>query len=109
VCDRKLDVGLPNSDAHAFYGKRRDDRGRDVGREGLEKPDPAIFRAALERAGVTPAEAIHVGDSPSADVHGAHAAGIRPILLDRRRRYTVDEVGDATVIDSLAELPALLD
>ncbi len=75
----------------------------------LEKPDPAIFRAALDRAGVEPAEALHVGDSLSADVRGASAAGVRPVLLDRRRRHTREQVGDATVIFSLAELPALLD
>ena len=74
----------------------------------LEKPDPAIFRAALERAAVSPAEAIHVGDSLTADVRGARAAGIHPVLLDRRHRYTPDQAGDATVIYSLRELPPLL-
>lgn len=75
----------------------------------LEKPDPAIFRTALDRAGVAPEEAMHVGDSLSADVRGAQAAGVHPVLLDRRRRYTPDQIADATIISSLAELPALLD
>jgi putative hydrolase of the HAD superfamily len=48
---------------------------------GAAKPDPAIFRYALEAAGVDPAHAIHVGDEPLADVGGARGAGIRPVLL----------------------------
>ena len=34
-----------------------------------EKPDPGIFLKACELAGCTPAEAIHVGDSLTTDVH----------------------------------------
>ena len=43
---------------------------------GAPKPDPAIFRLALERLGVRPERALHVGDSP-ADEQGARAAGMR--------------------------------
>ena len=43
---------------------------------GMPKPDPAIFRLALERLGVRPDRALHVGDSP-ADEQGARAAGMR--------------------------------
>jgi HAD superfamily hydrolase (TIGR01509 family) len=43
---------------------------------GAPKPDPAIFRLALERLGVRPERALHVGDSP-ADEDGARAAGMR--------------------------------
>jgi putative hydrolase of the HAD superfamily len=50
---------------------------------GAAKPDPAVFRAALELAGCEPTEAFHVGDSPGGDVEGARAAGIRVALLDR--------------------------
>lgn len=74
-----------------------------------EKPDPAIFHEALQRAGVAPEQVLHVGDSLHADVGGAQAAGIRPVLLDRRGRYSPDQVRGATLIRSLAELPPLLD
>jgi HAD superfamily hydrolase (TIGR01509 family) len=40
------------------------------------KDDPAIFRLALERLGVEPARALHVGDEPE-DEKGAAAAGMR--------------------------------
>ena len=49
---------------------------------GVAKPDPRIFEMALERLGVPAARAIHVGDTPAADVDGACAAGVRPVLID---------------------------
>src|SRR2546428_118304 len=42
---------------------------------GAEKPDPRIFRAALEAAGVQAGEAWHIGDAESEDVRGAEAIG----------------------------------
>lgn len=43
---------------------------------GRRKPDPAIFRAALDRLGVAPGEALHVGDRLHEDVYGAAQLGI---------------------------------
>jgi putative hydrolase of the HAD superfamily len=43
---------------------------------GAPKPDPAIFRLALDRLGVAPERALHVGDSPE-DEAGARGAGLR--------------------------------
>lgn len=51
---------------------------------GARKPDPAIFAPALALAGCEPDEAVHVGDTAEEDVTGARAAGIRPLLIDRR-------------------------
>ncbi|HEY7481923.1 MAG TPA: HAD-IA family hydrolase [Gemmatimonadales bacterium] len=48
---------------------------------GVEKPDPAIFRAALDALGVTAAEALYVGDLYEVDVVGARAAGMEAVLL----------------------------
>ncbi len=59
----------------------------DSGAVGVEKPDPAIFRIALERAGVSAAEAMHVGDLFPVDVVGARRAGLEPVLLDPLGRY----------------------
>ena len=77
----------------------------------LEKPDPAIFRAALDRAGVRAGEAMHVGDSIHADIEGAHNVGIDPVFLDRRGRLSgrAEQLPTGThIIHSLSELPALL-
>ncbi|MBL8863084.1 MAG: HAD-IA family hydrolase [Planctomycetes bacterium] len=50
--------------------------------EELEKPDPAIFQRALERAGVAAGEALHAGDDLEKDVLGARRVGIRAVLVD---------------------------
>ena len=53
----------------------------------VSKPDPHVFNLALARAGLRPANAIHIGDSYKKDVLGARAAGISGILLDRTRQF----------------------
>ena len=46
---------------------------------GTAKPDPRIFGLALERLGVSPAEAIFLGDDAERDLAGARAAGLRAV------------------------------
>jgi putative hydrolase of the HAD superfamily len=72
------------------------------GIEGVEKPDPAIFSIALERAGVQPSESVYVGDHPYFDVEAASRAGLVPVLIDRRGRYPD---ADGIRITSLEDLP----
>jgi putative hydrolase of the HAD superfamily len=50
---------------------------------GAAKPDPAIFAHALELAGARAKDAVHAGDDVEADVYGARAAGIEPVLVAR--------------------------
>ena len=54
---------------------------------GSAKPDAAIFEEALQRAGVAPNEACHIGDEPSADIEGARNVGIDSILIDRQGHH----------------------
>jgi putative hydrolase of the HAD superfamily len=56
------------------------------GNIGFCKPHIDFYRLALKRAGAEPHEALHVGDSYYADVRGARAAGITPVLIDRSRK-----------------------
>lgn len=73
---------------------------------GYPKPDPRLFRFALERAGAAPIDAVMVGDSYERDVLGARAAGVHhAVLVDRHRARTIDDV---PVITSLAALPSAL-
>ena len=72
---------------------------------GAAKPAPAVFEAALERAAVGAAEALHVGDSLAEDVAGARAAGVAAVLLDREGTRGFDGV---EVITGLGELAAVL-
>src|SRR5688572_25308343 len=48
---------------------------------GAAKPDAVMFERGLALAGADRASAWHVGDSVAADVEGALAAGIRPVLI----------------------------
>ena len=72
------------------------------GEAGEDKPAPAIFLAALKKAAVTPAEAIHVGDQYAVDVVGARGVGIKALLIDRDG--TSPEVKDCPRLRSLAEV-----
>lgn len=55
------------------------------GEVGVPKPDPRIFRAALDRLGASPSEAAMVGDSRPRDVAGARATGMRAIQIAREK------------------------
>jgi len=52
-------------------------------RVGFQKPNPGIFRHALEQMRVAPGRALHVGDSYRADVLGARRLGIGAALIAR--------------------------
>ena len=68
---------------------------------GAGKPDPSIFAAGLELAGVAASEAIHVGDTPEEDVAGARAAGIEPVLVVRSGAAAPDGVRTVRTLDEL--------
>lgn len=54
------------------------------GLEGVEKPDPRIYKIALEKAGnVSPEEVLHIGDSMRKDYMPAKSVGMHALLLDR--------------------------
>ena len=54
---------------------------------GYRKPDRVVFDLALERMGVEPSRALHVGDLPEADGDGATSAGVRPVIIDRAGKH----------------------
>lgn len=53
----------------------------DSTRVGCRKPEPGIFRHALDELGVRPADATFVGDSRARDMAGARAVGMAHIWL----------------------------
>ena len=53
---------------------------------GAAKPDPEIFRVALDRLECSPDEAVMVGDSWAADIVGARQLGIRAVWFNRGSR-----------------------
>jgi FMN hydrolase / 5-amino-6-(5-phospho-D-ribitylamino)uracil phosphatase len=50
---------------------------------GVAKPDPRIFIAGAEAAGVTPQQVLHIGDDAHADAVGALAVGMQVAWLNR--------------------------
>jgi putative hydrolase of the HAD superfamily len=73
---------------------------------GICKPDPEIFRRALEPLGVRADQALHVGDRPDLDLAGARAAGLRSVHL----RIPDAPEGEADhVIPTMRDLPAIID
>ena len=74
---------------------------------GVEKPDPRLFRLALEQSRAEAANTVHVGDLYHVDVMGARAAGLREgILFDMAGLY--DDV-DCPRVASLAALVEWID
>ena len=74
------------------------------GIEGVEKPDPSIFKLALERSGLSAHEVAYVGDIPDFDVVPAAALGMFPVLIDRRGRHPDHEGARVTDLAHLLEV-----
>jgi FMN phosphatase YigB (HAD superfamily) len=77
----------------------------DSGAVGVMKPDPRIFRLALDAMDVDADDAWYVGDMPGIDVVGARRAGLRPFLVDPLGLHT-DAGYDR--VESLQELARLV-
>jgi len=77
----------------------------DSGNVGVEKPDPAIFRIAVESLRTLPEACLCVGDTYSVDFVGAQNAGLHAILMDPAAVYRDDPYRR---MESLEELAGLL-
>ena len=79
---------------------------------GRRKPDPAIFRHAARLANTPARSCVHIGDRISRDILGAKRAGF---ALALQIRHAFKETPDPdtpkpdAVLDTMAELPALLE
>lgn len=79
------------------------------GEVGISKPDPGIYRLALERLETTAENTLFIGDHPVNDIWGSGQAGIQSIWL--RRNHPWDDAlegGPWKIIDELHELKQLL-
>ncbi|MDQ0219717.1 HAD family hydrolase [Peribacillus cavernae] len=74
--------------------------------EGIKKPDPQIFRRAIERLHVTPDECLFVGDHPENDVKAAKNAGLTGIWKkdDQWKNVQAD-----FVVEDLLEISFIMD
>ena len=73
------------------------------------KPDAAIFHQALEQAGCAPEEVLFVGDTPDADIIGAEAVGMRPVLIEETTLIAIDRGTAKPGQLTIKELPELLE
>jgi len=78
-------------------------------REGLRKPDPALFVRAAEQLGVPPERCLFVGDNPVADVLGAAATGMRTAWFRGAQQWPEELPSNpGATIDRLDEVLGLL-
>ncbi len=75
---------------------------------GVGKPDSEVFDAVLEELGVSPHEALMVGDTLERDIDGAVAAGIHAVWIDRNTDGEVPAGRPYARISSLTELLEML-
>lgn len=76
-----------------------------AGEVGWWKPDPRLLQHAVEILGTQPESTIYVGDNYYADVQGARAAGLTPVLIDP---FAIYSSPDCYVIERIGDLCKLL-
>jgi len=77
---------------------------------GKRKPDPGIFRLALDHFGTPPERAVMVGDTYEADIVGAKRLGMRTIWipLDAPAGLKLPHPAADVVVEGLLEIPAVI-
>lgn len=75
---------------------------------GVEKPNPRLFQIAVEKAGCSKQQLLHVGDSLRDDVTGARNAGVKCVWLNRKRARNDLKLKIDYEISSLSELLEIL-
>jgi len=72
---------------------------------GVRKPAAEIFALTLRALGVPAEAAVHVGDDPVLDVHGARVAGMRVVQVTRASLEALGARRPDAVVPTLAGLP----
>ncbi len=68
------------------------------------KPDPLMYQLAMEQAGVTADEMLHIGDSPENDVLAAKKLGIHTVWFNPQDEPWTYDISPDYVIKSIPEL-----
>ena len=82
---------------------------------GMKKPDPRIYRMALERLGAEARDCLYIGDGSSQELSGAQKVGMYPVLIRvphemNADAYRIDEEEwHGPTISSLSEVLGLLE
>jgi len=72
------------------------------------KPHPSVFREIASRLGVPPESCVMIGDRQIDDVSGARAVGMRGVWRRNDSGFPTSDVVPDAIVETLAELPALL-
>ena len=80
---------------------------------GLRKPNPALFEIVIQAWGLSPEEAVMIGDTLGADILGAQNAGMHQIWLTADAETPANRAHAGTIIpeataSALADIPALV-
>lgn len=98
---RRLDIGEYFSHFHSSASARS------------SKPDPQIFHAALDDAGVSPNQCVHIGDNWVDDIQGAAAVGMHTIWVNfdgaDAPADDPEAIPASAVVNTLLEIPGALD
>lgn len=79
------------------------------GEIGVRKPKIEIFQVACERAGVSPKEALFVGDTIENDIVGANRAGMTSVFINRKSEEAlIPKVADGLPDYSISSLHDVL-
>ncbi len=82
------------------------------GNIGASKPSKAFFDHCLhalnEKIPILPEEIIMIGDSPTSDIMGAQAAGMKSIYFDRNRQSLKEPLPTNYVVHTLNEIFSIL-
>ncbi len=84
---------------------------------GLQKPDPRIYRLAVEQLTVKPESCLYIGDGDGDELLGAASVGMHPVLIrdsgedtsDALRAQAGSQEWDGPVISSLNEILSYLE
>jgi putative hydrolase of the HAD superfamily len=101
-----LEAACESSGLAALFGVMTDSQ-----RVGAEKPEPAIFYAALEALHAAPETTVMVGDSLRRDYEGARRSGVGFIWIAPETVQAAERDGAAnrSLLAAVTELPDLLD
>lgn len=97
-----LEAACESSGLASLFGVMADSQ-----RVGAEKPEPAIFHAALSALNATPETTVMVGDSLRRDGEGARRSGMRFIWIAPEDVQAAERSGVADA--AVTELPDLLE
>ena len=75
---------------------------------GVNKPHPGFFKRVFEITGITPDEAIIVGDSLTSDISGGRGAGVLTCHVTGGKSFTYGNIVPDYTVNDASELPALI-